>query len=96
MGIPLSPLLRDIYMYYFEEKLFSVCKFPHWFKYVDDIFVLVPFNTDFPSLLSLVNSIDCCTQFTLEVENDKSLSFLDILVFKDIDRFSMTVFRKLF
>ena len=40
MGSPLSPLLCDIYMHYFEEKLFSVHKFSHWFRYVDDTFVL--------------------------------------------------------
>ena len=32
MGSPLSLLLCDIYMQYFEEKLFSVCKFPLWFR----------------------------------------------------------------
>ena len=90
---PLSPLLCDTYMHYFEEKLLILCKFPHWFGYVDDTFVLIPSNTDFSSLLSLVNLIDRCIQFTMEVENDDSLSFLDVLVSKDIDRFSTTVFR---
>ena len=77
MGSPLSPLLCDIYMHYFEEKLFSVCKFPHWFRYVDDTFILVPSNIDFSSLLSLGNFIDHCIQFIFEVENNNSLSFLD-------------------
>ena len=27
---------------YFEEKLFSAYTFPHWFRYKDKIFVLVP------------------------------------------------------
>ena len=93
MGKSLLSLICDIYVHYFEEKLFSVYKFPHWFRYVDDTFVLVPSNTDFSSLLSLVISIDCCihgikqSPFTLEVENDKSLPFLDVLVSEDIDRF---------
>ena len=75
IGSPHSPLLCDIYMHYFEEKLFSVHKFPHWFGYVDDSFVLVPSNTDFSSLLSLVNAIDSCNQFTLEVESYKRTLF---------------------
>ena len=40
--------------------------------------------------------IDRCNQFTLEVEKDNSLPFLDILVSKDTDRFSTTVLRKSF
>ena len=79
----LSPQVCDIYMYYFEEILFSVHKFPDRFRYVDDTFVLVPSNTDFFSLLCLVNLIDNCIQFTLEVENDNPLLFLNVLVSKD-------------
>ena len=89
-------VIFHIHMHYFEKKLFSVQKFSHWFKSVENTFVLIPSNTDFSSLPSLVNSIDSCNQFTLEVENDNSLSFLDILVSKNIDRFSVTVFRKSF
>ena len=96
MGSPLSPLLCDIDMHYFGEKLFSVHKFPLWFRCVDDTFVLVPSNTDFSSLLSLVSLINSCIQFTLEVENNNSVSFLDVLVSKGFDRFSATVFRKSF
>ena len=65
-------------------------------RHVDANFVLVPSSTDFSNLLSFVSLIDSSIQFTLEVENDNSLSFLYILVSKDIDRFSTTVFRKLF
>ena len=83
-------------MHYYEEKLFNVHKFPYWFRYVYDTFVLFPSNIDFSSLLSLVKPIDSCVQFTLEVQNDNSFSFLDVLIFKDIDRFSTTVFRKSF
>ena len=66
MGSPLSPLLCDIYMLYFDEKHFSVCKFPYWLRHVDDAFVHVPSNTDFSSLPSSINSIDRCIQFTFE------------------------------
>ena len=44
MGSPFSPLLCDIYLHYFEGKLFSVYKFPYRLTYVDDIFVLVLSN----------------------------------------------------
>ena len=44
----------------------------------------------------MVNSVDPCIQFTFEVENDNSLSFLDVLVSKHNNRFSTAVFRKNF
>ena len=47
MGNPLSPLICDIYMHYFEEKHFNVHKFLHRFRYVNDTFILVPSNTNF-------------------------------------------------
>ena len=93
---PLSPLSCSIYIHYFEEKLLSVYKFPYWFRYVDDTFILVPSNTDFSSLLSVVNLIDCCIQSILEIENNNSLSFLDALVSKCIDQFTTTGFKKSF
>ena len=83
-------------IFYFKEKLFIVYKFLHCFRYLDDILVLIASNSDFSSLLCLINSIDPCIHFTLEVENDNSHSFLDVLVSKHIDRFSTTVCRKSF
>ena len=81
-------------MHYFEEKYFSVLKFPHWFKFVNYTFILVPSNTDFSSLLSMVNSIGFFIKCTFETENDISTSFLNVLVSKHIDWVFTTVFRK--
>ena len=53
MGMTLSSLSCDTYVHHFKEKLFNEQKFPHWFRYVDDIFILIPSNTDFSS---------CCLQ----------------------------------
>ena len=76
----------------FKEKFLSIHKFPHWFRYVDDTFILVSSNTDFSSLLFFVNLIGCCIQFIFEVVKDNSFSFPDVLVSKHIDSFSITVF----
>ena len=80
-------------MHYFEEKLFSVYKFPHWFRYVNDPSVLVPSITDFSKLLSYVKSIGRYIQRTFDVENDNYLSFFDALVSRHIDCFLMIVCR---
>ena len=96
MGNPLSPILCDIYMHYFEEVLLSKFNFKCWLRYVDDTFVLVDKNFDRSQLLSLVNSIDPCIQFTHEEESNNKLSFLDVLVSKNGSVFSTSVFRKPF
>ena len=58
-------------------------------------FVFHPILTFTVCYLWSIRSI-ACIQFTLEVEKDNSLSFLDVLFSKDIDWFSSTVFRKSF
>ncbi|XP_054709828.1 uncharacterized protein LOC129219457 [Uloborus diversus] len=97
MGNPLSPILSDIYLHYFETKLFETITFPFYVRYVDDCFVLLDQNhNNNEFLLSTLNSIDPCIQFTIEMETDSSLSFLDVFITKSNDEFMTSVFRKPF
>ena len=97
MGYPLSPILSDIYMHYFETNMFQLVKFPFYVRYVDDCFVLLDLSqSDLDGILSIINSIDPCIQFTYEVEINNSLSFLDVKVTRDDNKFSTTVYRKPF
>lgn len=41
MGNPLSPILTDLYMHYFETKLFDLLDLPSYVLYVDDCSVLL-------------------------------------------------------
>ena len=47
-------------------------------------------NTEFFSLLVLLNSSGSCIRFTCKVESDSYFLFLDVFVNKHINRFSMT------
>ena len=75
MGNPLSSVFCDIYMKYFEEKLFNKHKFSYCYRYVDDILILVPPNTDIFNKLPSVSLIACCVQFTFEVKKQQ-ISFI--------------------
>ncbi|EFN62466.1 hypothetical protein EAG_00055, partial [Camponotus floridanus] len=58
---------------------------PLYFRYVDDIITACPSNfTD--HILSIFNSFNSRLQFTLEIENNKSLNFLDITIISDNNR----------
>ena len=47
-------------------------------------------------VLSTINFIDPFIQFTLEIENNNQLAFLDVLITRFDDYFTTTVFRKSF
>lgn len=75
---PLSHFLCDIYIHYFEEKLFHLVKRKCCMRYVDDIFAIVERNCDLVEQLSIVNFVDHCIQFTLKEEYNNFLPFLII------------------
>ena len=82
LGLPLSPLLTNIYMEYFEEMALGCTslKPSMWLRYVDDTFIFWPHQEDVQTLLDHVNSIRPSIQFTMEKEQDNKLPFLDVLV----------------
>nr|XP_042911598.1 uncharacterized protein LOC122272242 [Parasteatoda tepidariorum] len=97
MGNPLSPILSDIYIHYFESKLFKILTFPFYKRYVDDSFALSDENNcNFDLILNVMNSIDSCIQFTFELETNQKLPFFDVLVTRNDNSFHTTVFRKPF
>ena len=71
MGSSPCPLLWEIYMYYFREKLFNVHAFSYWFKYVDDTFVIDP-----PMLTFLI----CCLRLIWLIAVFNSLLNLKTIV----------------
>lgn len=79
-----------------SNKSFSVCV--NFFSGTDMlmIYILIPSNLDLSILLTLVNSVDPKIQFTLEVEENNSLLFLDVLVSKHSDRYSTAGYRNLY
>ena len=96
MGSPLSPLLANIYMGYFEAMALgsSSLKACMWLRYVDDTFILWPHQEDVQILLDHVNSFRPSIQFTMEKEQDKKLPILDVLVTRTEQGFRSSVYRK--
>ncbi|XP_075170450.1 uncharacterized protein LOC142242807 [Haematobia irritans] len=83
MGSPASPIIADIIM---EELLdVSLSKIPKpriITKYVDDIFAIVK-KTDVESTLDALNSFHSQIQFTMELEKDNKIPYLDCNILRD-------------
>ena len=89
MGYPVSPIVPNLYMEYFEQKALSTA--PRlWCRYVDDSCV---HKQEF---LQHINSVHPAIQFRVETnKEDGSIPFLDIIVKPEADgTLSITVYRK--
>ncbi|CAK1591283.1 unnamed protein product [Parnassius mnemosyne] len=96
MGSPVSPIVADIFMEDFEEKaLLTAPVTPSFYKrYVDDTFTILP-SDKVTAFLEHLNSINSKIQFTMELEANNSLAFLDVLVIRNPDNIiGHTVYRK--
>jgi hypothetical protein len=88
MGSPLSQVIANFFMEDFEERALE--KATHkpscWYHYVDDTFVIWRHGVDkLKTFLEFLNSIHKKIQFTMEMEEEKHLPFLDIDVYRRQD-----------
>ena len=72
MGNPLSPILANLYMEYFETKLLPSVKdrYVKWLRYVDDILCFWPIDDDIDVFLDRINRLAPSIEFTVEAETD--------------------------
>jgi len=79
MGCPLSPVIADIVLQDLEEKALNNINLnlSFYYRYVDDIILAAPFN-HFTNILNIFNSFHNRLQFTIEFENNRNISFLDL------------------
>lgn len=96
MGSPLAPAIADIWMRNFEDQAIetSTIKPIIWKRYVDDTFCILNKN-DVDTFLKHLNSVHPKINFTMEVEENNSLAFLDVKVIRKPDgTIGHTVYRK--
>ncbi|XP_045535026.1 uncharacterized protein LOC123721196 [Papilio machaon] len=83
MGSPVAPVVANIWMEHFENIAITATPSPVklWKRYVDDVFCIMRGNqADIECYLSYLNSIHDKIKFTCEVEKERKLPFLDVLV----------------
>ena len=96
MGNPLSALIANLYMEFFEKYILSTILRSDiiWKRYVDDILVFWPKNLDVNGFLDQLNSLVNSIKFTLEIENNFKLSFLDVNIHRTNNDLKFNVYRK--
>ena len=93
MGSPLGPALANIFVGYYEEKLFfQTQKPPTYFRYLDDTFAIFDHEAEANEFLAKPNCLHPCLIFTFEKE--KCLPFLDVYVERRDIGFENSVYRK--
>ena len=89
MGSSLGCVVANVYMCFFEEMALRTAlrrDLPTpliWIRYVDDILTMFDNENDFYTFTSFLNSLRASIQFTVELESDGQLPFLDLHIKKD-------------
>lgn len=98
MGLPLAPTFANIFMSYHEQKWLQSCppEFSPVFyrRYVDDTFIIFRHKDHAPLFLDFINRQHSNISFTMECENNNTISFLDASISKSIDKLDISVYRK--
>lgn len=91
MGSPVSPVVADLVMEMIEDEIMkkSTIRTPFYYRYVDDSCTACPAKRT-EELKNTFNSINEHIQFTMEIEKDKQIAFLDTLLIRDDDGFIKT------
>ena len=98
MGSPLGPTLANVFMCHFENIWLENC--PAHFKpivyrrFVDDTFLLFQTKDDVEKFKNYLNKQHKNIKFTSEIEENGSLSFLDITITRENNKFVTSVYRK--
>ncbi|KAK4880670.1 hypothetical protein RN001_008816 [Aquatica leii] len=99
MGSNISPLAAEIFMNNLENTIFLnssiLNKVSFWYRYVDDCLVLFNGTIDeLNNFSNFINSIHPKIKFTLNIESNNSLSYLDLKISRFNNKFNFDIFRK--
>ena len=95
MGSPLVPALANIFMVEFEQNIIPALSedISLWKRYVDDTICFVNSNR-ISHVFESLNSFYSNIKFTIEIEKENKIVFLDILLIPYKDFINTTVYRK--
>ncbi|CAF3775583.1 unnamed protein product [Rotaria socialis] len=97
MGSPLAPILAHLYMNELEENIinFTGKKPCVFYRYVDDIFMIFHgTQREIELFVKFMNNIEPKIKFTLEIQKENKLPFLDVMIERNNMELITYVYRK--
>ena len=98
MGSPLGPTLANAFLVYHEKNWLEHCPLEYrplyYRRYVDDIFVLFNSAKHLKRFHSYLNCRYLITSFTKDNEKDNRMSFLDVNIIREKNKFATSVYPK--
>ena len=97
MGSPLGSVLANLFMGYHEAnwlQVFKDCEIILYRRYVDDIICLFNSQSGADKFYEFLNKQHPHIKFTFEKQQNDQISILDILIKKNGENVSTTIFRK--
>ena len=91
MGSPVSAVIANLYLEEFEERAIATATYKPkiWKRYVDDTFTVL--GEDYvDGFLQHLNSQQPTIPFTMEIEKDNTIPFLDTSFSRDSNGFLTT------
>ena len=79
MGLPLGPALANIFVGFYEERLFSQISKPStYFRYIDDTLAIFRNEEESEDFFNQLNCLHPSLKFTFKKEKNNCLPFLDV------------------
>jgi hypothetical protein len=99
MGAPTSSILSEIFLQYIERinivNILSKFHIENYNRYVDDILIIYnKTKTNIQEVLEEFNKIHHNLQFTLELENNYTINFLDVSILRKDEKLEFNIYRK--
>lgn len=84
---PLAPVITNFYTNFFEQQAICLAtqKAAYWYRDMDDTYVVWTLKGGTPRISSVLNSIHPNIKFTMKVEKNNALTFLDTLMIRKQD-----------
>ena len=96
MGSCISPVVANIFMEHIERQVLTTFREPPriWLRYIDDMFCVIT-SSVIDDFHHHANSISPNIKFTLELEDNSSLAFLDVRVNRTVNcKLWTTIYQK--
>jgi hypothetical protein len=99
MGAPTSAILAEIFIQYLEHNdIIQILQKHHildYYRYVDDILIIYNENcTNIQDTSNDFNSVHPNIQYTMEMQTDNKLNYLDITIENTNNTFTFNIYRK--